>query len=220
MRATHTARSRWTEEVTPPITPPRAQAMEVNTATETVPETHSPVQKPGRSRGRGTWRAQQKVTPGVGTRSRTRLAEIEKLEATQAQAAHAEWPPTPDTTKDIQRLTRELRLCDVGRRGRNSSISPASRGWSDDAASGCVLHPSTSRCWWREGEFSPSEYGNAGAHPSTGSISCGAVAQGPRLQDDPGNQTQSLQHHAPHQDWHVGPVGFPPTMGRGDASPR
>ena len=104
-----------TEEVTPPITPPRAQAMEVNTATDSVPETPSPVQKPGRSRGRGTWRAQQKVAPGVGTRSRTRLAEIEKLEATQAQAAHAEWPPTPDTTKDIQRLTRELRLCDVTR---------------------------------------------------------------------------------------------------------
>ena len=104
-----------TEEVTPPITPPRAQAMEVNIATETVPETPSPVQKPGRSRGRGAWRAQQKVAPGVGTRSRTRLAEIEKLQATQAQAAHAEWPPTPDTTKDIQRLTRELRLCDVTR---------------------------------------------------------------------------------------------------------
>ena len=104
-----------TEEFTPPVTPPRAQAMEVNTATETVPETPSPVQKPGRSRGRGTWRAQQKVAPGVGTRSRTRLAEIEKLEATQAQAARAEWPPTPDTTKDIQRLTRELRLWDVTR---------------------------------------------------------------------------------------------------------
>ena len=83
--------------------------------TETVPETPSPVQKPGRSRGRGTCRAQQKVAPGVGTRSRTRLAEIEKIEATRAQAAHAEWPPTSDTTKDIQRLTRELRLCDVTR---------------------------------------------------------------------------------------------------------
>ena len=104
-----------TEEVTPPVTPPRAQAMDVTTATETVPETPSPVQKPGRSRGRGTWRAQQKIAPGVGTRSRTRLAEIEKLEAARAQAAHAEWPPSPDTTKDIQRLTRELRLCDVPR---------------------------------------------------------------------------------------------------------
>ena len=104
-----------TEEITPPLTPPRAQAMEVNTATETVPETPSPVHKPGRSRGCGTWRAPQKVAPGVGTRSRTRLAEIEKIEATQAQAAHAEWPPTPDTTKDIQRLTRKLRLCDVTR---------------------------------------------------------------------------------------------------------
>ena len=100
-----------TEEVTPPMTPPRAQAMYENT----VAETPSPVQKPVRSWGRGTWRAPQKVAPGVGTRSRTRLAEIEKLEATQAQAARAEWPPSPDTTKDIQRLTRELRLCDVPR---------------------------------------------------------------------------------------------------------
>ena len=70
-----------TEEVTPPMTPPRAQAMDENT----VAETPSPVQKPGRSRGRGTWRAPQKVAPGVGTRSRTRLAEIEKLEATHIE---------------------------------------------------------------------------------------------------------------------------------------
>ena len=49
----------------------------------------------------------------------------------------------------------------------NHPISPASSGWSDDKALGCILHPSTSRCWWREGELSPSEYGNAGAHPQT-----------------------------------------------------
>ena len=53
----------------------------------------------------------------MGTRSKTRQAELEQLEATQAQAARAEWPPSPDTTKDIQRLTRELRLCDVPRDG-------------------------------------------------------------------------------------------------------
>ena len=51
----------------------------------------------------------------MGTRSKTRQAELEQLEATQAQAARAECPPSPDTTKDIQRLTRELRLCDVPR---------------------------------------------------------------------------------------------------------
>ena len=51
--------------------------------------------------------------------------------------------------------------------GDNSDIAPASSGWSDDTASGYILHPSTSRCWWREGELSPSEYGNAGANPST-----------------------------------------------------
>ena len=81
----------------------RAQAKEIDTATETVPETPSPIQKPGRSRGRGTWRAPQKIAPGVGTRSKTRLAELEKREVAQAQAAHARWPPSPDITENIQR---------------------------------------------------------------------------------------------------------------------
>ena len=104
-----------TEEITPPITPPRAQTKDIDTATETVPETPSPIQKPGRSRGRGTWRAPQKIAPGVGTRSQTRLAELERREVAQAQAAHARWPPSPDTTERIQELTRELTLCDVPR---------------------------------------------------------------------------------------------------------
>ena len=51
----------------------------------------------------------------MGTRSKSRLAEIEKTEAKQAMAAHAEWPPSPDPTKNIQRMTRDLRLCDVPR---------------------------------------------------------------------------------------------------------
>ena len=99
------------EEVTPPITPPRAHAVEQNV----VQDTPSPVQKPGRSRGHGTWRAPQKIAPGVGTRSRTRQAELEQLEAKQALAVRAEWPPNTDPTRDIQRMTRELRLCDMPR---------------------------------------------------------------------------------------------------------
>ena len=133
----------------------------------------------------------------------------------------------PETHKRVtivrrtqRRAQRTTEGSSVVRRRGNSPISPASSGWSDDTASGCILHPSTSRCWWREGELSPSEYGNAGAHPQTGSISCGAVARGPRFHDDSIHKTTILQHDAPHQDWHVGPVGFPPTMGRGDASPR
>ena len=104
-----------TEEITPPITPPRAQTKGIDTATETVPETPSPTPKPGRSRGRGTWRAPQKIAPGVGTRSKTRIAELERRDAAQAQATHARWPPSPDATEGIQKLTRELKLCDVPR---------------------------------------------------------------------------------------------------------
>ena len=98
--------------------------------------------------------------------------------------------------------------------------TPASNGWPGVTTPRCVLHSSASRCWWREGELGPSEYGNAGANSQTGPISCGAVARGSRLHDVTIHQTTSIQYDAPHQDWHVGPAGFPPTMGRGDASPR
>ena len=100
-----------TETITPPISPARAHAVD----RKLDQDTPSPIQKTGRSRGRGTWRVPQKIAPGVGTRSRTRQAELEQIEAKQAQAACAEWPPSPDPTMDIQRMTRELRLCDVPR---------------------------------------------------------------------------------------------------------
>ena len=104
-----------TEEITPPITPPRAQTRTPDPDIDVVPETPSPVTKHGRSRGRGTWRAPQKPAPGVGTRSMTRLAELEKRENEQAQAACARWPPSPDISEDIQILTRELHIGDVPR---------------------------------------------------------------------------------------------------------
>ena len=104
-----------TEEITPPSTPPRAQARTPEPDIEVVPDTPPPVTKHGRSRGRGTWRAQQKPAPGVGTCSMTRLAELEKRENEQAQAACARWPPSPDISEDIQKLTRELHISHVPR---------------------------------------------------------------------------------------------------------
>ena len=106
-----------TEEITPPITPPRAQPRTPEPAIdiEVVPDTLPPVTKHGRSRGRGTWRAQQKSVPGVGTRSMTRLAEIEKREIEEAQAASARWPASPDISDNIQHLTREMHISDVPR---------------------------------------------------------------------------------------------------------
>ena len=94
-----------TEEITPPITPPRAQAKEIDTGTETVPETPSPIQKPGRSRA---------VAHGAHPR---------KLPQEWVRAARQDWrnsgdgaqAPSPDITENIQQLTRELRLCDVPR---------------------------------------------------------------------------------------------------------
>ena len=97
-----------TETVTPPISPARVHAVD----RQMDPDTPSPIQKSGRSRGRGMWRASQKTAP-VGTRSKTRQAELEKAEATLAQASHAEWPPRPDPTIEIQHMTHELRLRDI-----------------------------------------------------------------------------------------------------------
>ena len=106
-----------TEEITPPITPPRAEARMPEKASdiEVVPDTPSPITKHGRSRGRGTWRAHQKPVPRVGTRSMTRLKEIEKRELEEAQAASARWPASPDITNRIQHLTREMHISDVPR---------------------------------------------------------------------------------------------------------
>ena len=97
-----------TETVTPPISPARAPAMDP----QTDPDTPPPIQKPGRSRGRGKWRAPQSENPGVGTRSKTRQAELDQAEATQAQASRAAWPPRSDPTAQIQRMTRELHITD------------------------------------------------------------------------------------------------------------
>ena len=97
-----------TETVTPPISPARASTKDP----QTDPDTPPPTQHPGRSRGRGKWRAPQKVTPGVGTRSKTRQAELDTAEATQAQASRAVWPENPDSTAQIQRMTHDLQISD------------------------------------------------------------------------------------------------------------
>ena len=106
-----------TEEITPPVTPPRAQDITPGQEIDVVPDTPSPIAKHGRSRGRGTWRAPQKATPapGVGTRSMTRLRELQQREEDQAQAASTWWPPSPDLSEDIQHLTREMHIRDVPR---------------------------------------------------------------------------------------------------------
>ena len=163
--------------VMPPITPPRAHTVEQ----KIVQDTPSPVQKPGRSQGRGTWRPPQKTAPGVGTRSRIRQAELEQLEAEQALAARVEWPPSKDPTTEIQRMTQDLRLCDVPRDAHKElqRVLPdlnenQNQNLAQYPAAGLVTQhqdvffiPPPSRCWWREGNLSPSEYGNAGAHSYT-----------------------------------------------------
>ena len=90
------------------IASPRAPTMEP----QSEPDSPSPTRKTGRNRGRGKWRAPQMANPGVGTRSKTKKAELDQVEATQAQASRAVWPPRPDITEQLQRMTHELQIAD------------------------------------------------------------------------------------------------------------
>ena len=45
----------------------------------------------------------------------TRLRELQHREEEQAQAAVAQWPPSPDLSEDIRHLTREMHIRDVPR---------------------------------------------------------------------------------------------------------
>ena len=165
-------------------------------------------------------------------RSRTRLAEIEKLEATQAQAANAQWPPAPDTTENIQRLTR---LCDVPRDAHKELQRVLPTVEEEEIRTSHQPPAAGLMTQHQDVYYIPPPRVVGGARGNSAPVSTATLGliqrQDPslaaQLREDPGsmmtqasNQTQSLQHHAPHQDWHVGPVGFPPTMGRGDASPR
>ena len=108
-----------TEEITPPATPQRADVRTPEKASETaadieiVPDTPPAVVKPGRSRGRGKWRPQQKPAPRVGTRSSSCIMEIEKRELEEAQAASARWPAQPNVTTQIETMTRQMHISEV-----------------------------------------------------------------------------------------------------------
>ena len=104
-----------TEEITPPVTPPRAdiRTPEMAVDIEIVPDTPPAVVKPGRSRGRGKWRAQQNPAPRVGTRSSSRIMELEQREVEEAQAASARWPAQPNVTTQIETMTREMHISEV-----------------------------------------------------------------------------------------------------------
>ena len=103
------------EEVTPPISPARA---------ETGPATPSPVQRPGRGRGHGKWCTQRSETPSVGTRSKSKLVDPE---TTQAQASHAMWPEKQDKSAQITRMARDLRLHDPPEDRHTRRTSPRFR---------------------------------------------------------------------------------------------
>ena len=108
-----------TEEITPPATPQRADVRTPEKASETaadieiVPDTPPAVVKPGRSRGRGKWRPQQKPAPRVGTRSSSRIMELEKRELEEAQGASARWPAQPHVTAQLETMTRDMHISDV-----------------------------------------------------------------------------------------------------------
>ena len=141
-----------TEEITPPATPQRADAITpekapVNPADiDIVPDTPPAVVKPGRSRGRGKWRPQQKPAPRVGTHSSSRIMDIERRELEEAQGASARWPAQPHVTAQLETMTRDMHISEVPVNthaelervfpqdeedaGRRDEFAPASSGWA------------------------------------------------------------------------------------------
>ena len=96
-------------------TPPRADIRTPEKAIdiEVVPDTPPAVIRPGRGRGCGKWRAQQQQAPRVGTRSSSRIMEMEQREVEEAQAASARWPAQPNVTTQIETMTRQMHISEV-----------------------------------------------------------------------------------------------------------
>ena len=199
-----------TETITPPISPARAPAMDP----QSEPDTPSPTQKPGRSRGRGKWRAPELANPGVGTRSRTKQIELDQAEATQAQASRAAWPPRPDNTDQLQRMTRELQLVDRPQDVHRDMlrilpVHKVDQNQNTHTATRHLLHPTPARCWRRVGVLYPCEHGNSRAHPSSRSISCGTAARGPSLFGRTNDAHYGVFYDAFDTHGNARTVGFP-----------
>ena len=187
-----------TEEITPPTTPPRADIRTPEKAIdiEVIPDTPPAVIRPGRGRGRGKWRAQQKQAPRVGTRSSSRIMEMEQREVEEAQAASARWPAQPNVTTQIETMTRQMHISEVPMNTHEEleRVFPSGEGdagmSSRQPPTGHLLHPSSfSCCWWREREISLSQYGDAGTDTSSGPEPCDAAAREPGIHDARQHQT-------------------------------
>ena len=176
-----------TENVTPPISPTHAYAMD--------PETPPPTQRPGRSRGRGKWRTTPIVTPGVGTRNKTRKAELDAAEATQAQASHAVWPEQPDHTLQIQRMTRDLQIRDKPQDmyreiqktlprykidENQNEVRPLAAGIHSQQQDVFFIPPPHAG-GGTVGGINPREHGYSGDDPQSGPIFSGTAMRGPSL---------------------------------------
>ena len=119
IKTIHAIHAKNGNEDTPPRadirTPPRADIRTPEKAIdiEVVPDTPPAVIRPGRGRGRGKYRAQQKTAPRVGMRSSSRIMELEQREEEEAQAASARWPAQPNVTTQIETMTRQMHISEV-----------------------------------------------------------------------------------------------------------
>ena len=129
-----------TEDITPPATPPRAdirtppradirtpprediRTPERDIDIAVVPDTPPAVIRTGRGRGRGKWRAQQQPVPRVGTRSSSRLQEVEEREVEEARTASARWPTQPNVTSHIESMTRKMHISEVPMNTQDESV--------------------------------------------------------------------------------------------------
>ena len=92
------------------------------------------------------------------------------------------------------------------------------QGSNTHTATGHLLHPTPSRCWWRDGGLYPCEHVNSRAHPSSRSISRGTTARGPSLSGRTYYAPEGVLHDAFDTHWYARAASIPSAVGGSHAS--
>ena len=97
------------------------------------------------------------------------------------------------------------------------SENPTSSGRHTNTSTGCLLHPTPARWWWRCGGLNPCEHGNSRVNPPSGPIACGATTRGPSFSNRVRDAPEAIRDDAPDPHWHARPASSTPAVGGGHA---
>ena len=174
------------------------------------------------------------ATPGVGTRSKTRQAELGAAEVTQAQASLAVWPQQPDRTAQIQRMTRELQISDRPQDTFREIQNTLPMHKIDENQNEIRPPAAGIRTHQQDVFFIPPPRAGGGAVGVSTPVSTATLglihrvdpSLAMQLREDPASlavcttRLKSLLHNALDTHWYARPASIPSTVGGGNACPR